>query len=611
MSKIIKDLDITDTAFTVLKERYLIKNDKGKIIETPKQMIRRVASLVAKADLKYDKKVDITSIEQQFFDLMSNFYFLPNSPTLMNAGTEIGQLSACFVIPIEDNLVSIFEAVKKTAIIHQTGGGTGFSFSKLRPKGDIVRGTSGVASGPISFMKVFDTTTEVIKQGGRRRGANMGILNVHHPDILDFIICKGEEEILTNFNISVTITDTFMNAVKKNQGYDLINPRTNKVVKQLNAKNIFDLIIQNAWNTGDPGIVFLDTMNKFNPTPDLGKIESTNPCGEVPLLPYESCNLGSINLSKLVKNNKFDFQKLKNIIKLAVHFLDNVIDVNLFPFPEIEKITRGNRKIGLGVMGFADCLTRLRISYNSDEGVEFARKIMKFISDEANSTSIQLAETRGPFPNYKKSVYFKDKIKIRNATRTSCAPTGTISLIANCSSGIEPIFAIAYTKHILDNIFYDINPVFEEIIRKEELYSEKLMKKIADLGSIQSIPEIPEHIKSIFVTSLDISPEYHVRTQAAFQEFTDNSVSKTINFDENASIDDIKKAILLAYDLGCKGITIYRYGSRTGQVLQLGKQHLDEKEKMKVQRCPQCNSDLETKSSCILCRQCGFSSCLI
>ena len=611
MSGIIKDLNISETAFTVLKERYLIKNEKGEIIETPKQMIRRVAHEIAKADLIYDKSIDNKKIEDRFFELMSNFYFLPNSPTIMNAGTEIGQLSACFVLPIEDSLESIFEAVKRTAIIHQTGGGTGFNFSNLRPQGDVVRRTSGVASGPISFMKVFDSTTEVIKQGGRRRGANMGILNVHHPDILDFIICKGEEDILSNFNISVGISDVFMTAVKQNEDYELINPRTNKITTTLKAKNVFDLIIQNAWNTGDPGVVFLDTINKFNPTPALGKIESTNPCGEIPLLPWESCNLGSINLSKLVDDGKFDYKKLKEVVELAVHFLDNVIDINIFPFPEIEKMTKGNRKIGLGVMGFADCLAKLNISYNSDEGIQKAREFMKFISEEAKTKSIELAETRGPFPNYEKSIYFKDNIKIRNATRTSCAPTGTISLIANCSSGIEPIFAIAYTRHILDSVFYDINPVFEEMIKKEDLYSDDLVEKIAKLGSLQSIPEIPKRYKSIFRTALEISPEYHVKTQAAFQEFTDNSVSKTINFTVNATKDDIKKAILLAYELGCKGITIYRYGSRKGQVLQVGEEKIQNDIKIKKLKCPQCNKELETKTSCILCRSCGFSSCLI
>ena len=611
MSHIIKDLNISETAFTVLKERYLIKNEKGEIIETPKQMFRRVAYEVAKADLQYENTFDIMKLEDQFFEMMSNFYFLPNSPTLMNAGTEIGQLSACFVLPIEDSLESIFEAVKKTAIIHQTGGGTGFSFSKLRPKGDIVRCTHGVASGPVSFMQVFDATTEVIKQGGRRRGANMGILKVQHPDILDFIISKGEADILTNFNISVGITDNFMKAVKQNEEFDLINPRTHEITTKLIAQNVFNLIIQNAWNTGDPGVVFLDTINRFNPTPELGTIESTNPCGEVPLLPFESCNLGSINLSKLVEYGKFNVKKFKEVISLAVHFLDNVIDVNLFPFPEIEKVTKGNRKIGLGVMGFADCLAKQYISYNSDEGVEKARQIMKIISKEAKLKSMQLAETRGAFPNYEKSVFFKEKIKIRNATLTSCAPTGTISLIANCSSGIEPIFAIAYTRHILDSIFYDINPVFEEMIRNEGIYSKELVKKIAEQGSIQSIPEIPDKYKIIFKTSLEISPEYHVRTQAAFQEFTDNSVSKTINFNQNATIEGIKKSILLAYDLGCKGITIYRYGSREGQVLQVGKEGSHKKEKNLSEKCPQCNKEIEVKKSCMLCRNCGYSYCHI
>ncbi|MHA1894445.1 MAG: adenosylcobalamin-dependent ribonucleoside-diphosphate reductase [Candidatus Helarchaeota archaeon] len=609
MDDIPKDLQITETAFSVLKQRYLLKNEKGEIIESPKGMFNRVAQAVAKADLLYDKNADVEKITSEFYNMMANFYFLPNSPTLMNAGTKIGQLSACFVLPIEDTLTSIFEAVKKAAIIHQSGGGTGFSFSRLRPRGDVVQDTSGVASGPINFMKVFDTTTDVIKQGGRRRGANMGVLNVNHPDILDFIICKGEENILTNFNISVGITDEFMSAVKEDREYELINPRNDQIVKKLNAKNVFELIIKNAWNHGDPGLIFLDTMNKKNPTPELDKFESTNPCGEMPLLPYESCNLGSINLSKLVQNGKFNNSKLKEVVRSAVHFLDNVIDINKYPFPEIEKMTKGNRKIGLGIMGFADCLSQLKIPYDSEDGIKTARYIMEIVSTEANKKSIELAESRKPFPNYEKSIYHGTGTKYRNATRTSCAPTGTISLIANCSSGIEPIFAIAYTRHVLDSIFYDINPIFKEIAREEKIYSEDLVKEIAKTGSIQSIPEISDSLKKIFRTSLEISPEYHVKMQAAFQEFTDNSISKTINFAQNASFEDIKEAIFLAYELGCKGITIYRYGSRTGQVLKMGRDEKIAKEKKEIQRCPRCNMTLERLISCTICRNCGYGTC--
>ncbi len=603
-----EDLKLSHTALTVLRQRYLKKDETREIIETPVEMFHRVAKHVAEVEKKLASDVDITALEEEFFEMMVKFKFLPNSPTLMNAGTPLGQLSACFVLEIKDSLESIFEAVKRAAMIHQSGGGTGFSFSKLRPKDDVVRCTGGVASGPISFMEVFDKTTDVIKQGGKRRGANMGILNVHHPDIIDFILVKSDLNKLRNFNLSVGITDEFMNAVAKKTKYDLINPRNNQVVKQLEAEKVFDLLINMAWNTGDPGFIFLDTINRKNPTPALGQIESTNPCGDVPLLPGESCNLGSINISKFIKNDEIDWQDLSIVVKLAVRFLDDVIDASKFPFPDIEKMTKANRKIGLGIMGFADALYKLRIPYNSSVAVELARKLMQFVQQEARSASEELAESRGTFPNYEKSIYPEQGIKLRNATVTSIAPTGTISLIAGCSSGIEPVFALAYSRKIMDRVFHEINPVFEEICRQENIYSEELVQEIINQGSLQQLADIPDRVKKVFVTALDIEPEYHVRIQAAFQEFVDNSVSKTINFSKNATINDIRDAILLAHELGCKGITIYRYGSREDQVLSFGNAQATSVTSEK-ETCPNCHHEMELHHKCHACSNCGYSYC--
>ncbi len=569
---------LTRNALKVLEKRYLLKDENGKVIETPEQMFRRVAHNIALADEKYGG--DVKKAEEEFYEIMSELLFIPNSPTLMNAGTSIQQLSACFVIPIEDSMKSIFEAVKNTALIHQSGGGTGFSFSRIRPKGDIVRSTGGVASGPISFMKVFNAATDVIKQGGRRRGANMGILHVTHPDILEFIKCKDDPRELTNFNISVAVSDDFMEKVEKGEDYELINPRTKKVVGKLNAKEVFDMIIEHAWRSGEPGIIFLDEINRHNPTPHVGMIESTNPCGEQPLLPYESCNLGSINLSKFVKGNDIDWDALKDVVWKAVHFLDNVIDMNKYPIPQIKKMTLANRKIGLGVMGFADMLIQLRIPYNSEEALQMAEKIMKFIQHEARMASVELGKQRGSFPNFKGSVWDGKYPAMRNATVTTIAPTGTISIIAGCSSGIEPLFAISFMRNVLDkgDRLYEVNPYFEKIAKELGFYSEELMKKIAENnGSVQGIEEVPEEWQRIFVTALDIDPEWHVRMQAAFQKYTDNATSKTINLREEATIDDVRKAYLLAYKLKCKGITVYRYGSRPEQVLVVK----EEKEKKK------------------------------
>ncbi len=579
------ELKLSVNAIKVLEKRYLKKDETGRVIEAPKGMFRRVAKYIASADLIYNKEADVKRTEDDFYRIMSNLEFLPNSPTLMNAGTELGQLAACFVIPVEDDMRSIFEAVKNTAIIHQSGGGTGFSFSRLRPKGDIVKSTGGIASGPVSFMKVFDMATDVIKQGGRRRGANMGILRVDHPDILEFITTKEKEGILRNFNISVAVTDKFMDAVKKNRDYELINPRSRKLVGKLSARRVFNLIVTMAWKSGDPGIIFIDEINRRNPTPKIGEIESTNPCAEVPLLPYESCNLGSINLSRMItEDDNIDWGKLEEMIKIAVHFLDNVIDLNKYPLKQIEDITKnGNRKIGLGVMGFAEFLIKLGIPYDSEKAIETAEKIMKFIQEKSRDASTEIAKERGVFPNFKKSIYHpnstpkvsklrhevSDKLRLRNATTTAIAPTGTISIIANCSSGIEPLFAVSFVRHVIGTELIDVNPLFEEIARKRNFYSEELMRKIAMKGSIQDIEEIPRDVRKIFVTSHDISPEWHIRMQAVFQKYTDNAVSKTINFPENATIQDVEKAYLLAHRLKCKGITIYRYGSKGEQVLNI------------------------------------------
>ncbi len=535
-------------------------------------MFRRVAKAIAVPDKKYDKNADLKKTEDEFYKLMASFDFMPNTPTLMNAGTKLAQLSACFVIPVEDSIIDIFDAVKYMAMIQQSGGGTGFSFTKLRPKGDVVRSTKGIASGPVSFMKIFDATTEVIKQGGKRRGANMGIINVDHPDILEFINSKLDESQLRNFNISVGVGDKFMQAVEKGEDYDLINPRTKEIVGKLNAKEVFDLIVTNAWKTGDPGMIFFDEINRHNPTPKIGKIEATNPCGEQPLLPYESCNLGSINLANMIEDGEINWTKLKRTIYGAVHFLDNVIDVNKYPLKQIDFITKKNRKIGLGVMGFAEMLIKLGIRYDSEEALSLADRLMKFFSSYAYKADIELAEKRGSFPAFKGSIWEKKGYKaMRNSTVTTIAPTGTISIIADCTSGIEPLFAVAFVRNVLGGArLLEINKEFEEIAKKRGFYSIELMKRIAETGSIQQIEEIPEEVRNIFVTALDIAPEWHVRMQATFQQYTDNAISKTINLTNDASIDDVRKAYMLAYKLKCKGITIFRYGSKKEQVLYTG-----------------------------------------
>ncbi|HEX9158256.1 MAG TPA: adenosylcobalamin-dependent ribonucleoside-diphosphate reductase, partial [Syntrophales bacterium] len=512
--------------------------------------------------------VSATEAEETFFDMMRELDFLPNSPTLMNAGTALGQLSACFVLPVADSIDGIFGALHHMAKIHQSGGGTGFNFSHLRPKGDLVKTTKGEASGPVSFMSIFDGATGVIVQGGRRRGANMGILRCDHPDIMEFIEAKIDKGRFANFNLSVAVTDRFMDAVRRNRSFDLVNPRTGKKDSTVRARTIFDLIVYGAWRTGDPGLIFVDTINRQNPTPGVGRIEATNPCGELPLLPYESCNLGSVNLARMVKDGEPDWKRLAETIRWGVRFLDDVIEVNNFPMPEIREITRANRKIGLGVMGFADMLIRLGIPYNSADGERFARRLMAFIRRESLKASAVLAAERGVFPNHDKSVFARRNVLVRNATVNTVAPTGTISIIAGCSSGIEPLFAISFVRNVLSGTrLFEINPIFEKVARARGIYKREILAEIARWGTLQKIKGIPRDIKRVFVTAFDVEPEQHLRIQAAFQEHCDNSVSKTINLPTESTIDDVRNIYLAAHKLRCKGITIYRYGSRAEQVL--------------------------------------------
>ena len=579
-------LALSENALTVLKRRYLKKDSQGKLIETPEKMFRRVAQHIAKAEKNYGADdARVKDVEDAFYSLMTQFVFLPNSPTLMNAGRRLGQLAACFVLPVEDTMEGIFGALRNAAMIHKSGGGTGFSFSRLRPKNSNVGTTGGVASGPVSFMKIFNTATEQVKQGGTRRGANMAILRVDHPDIMEFITCKSTGRDLNNFNISVGVTDAFMQAAAAGQDYDLLDPRDRKAVGRLNAAEVYEALVAQAWKTGDPGIVFLDRMNADNPTPSLGEIESTNPCGEQPLLPLEACNLGSINLAKFVVSSDrgpvIDYAALKDAIAWSVRFLDNTIDMSRYPLDEITTMVRGNRKIGLGVMGFADMLYQLGIPYNSEEALQAAGETMRFIQEASHETSQALAAERGTFSNWDRSI-FKDKdTKLRNATTTTIAPTGTLSIIAGCSSGIEPLFALSFVRTVMDNDkLMEVNPVFERVARERGFYSQELMDEVARKGSIHSIETIPEDVRRVFVTAHDVASEWHIRMQAAFQQFTDNAVSKTVNLPRDATVGDVRKVYDLAFQLSCKGVTIYRDGSKENQVLSFGQKKKEEDERL-------------------------------
>ena len=566
---------LTENARTVLERRYLKKDASGKVCESPEDMFRRVAAHIAKAEKNYDAKADVQKFEALFYSMMAEFRFLPNSPTLMNAGRSLGQLAACFVLPVEDSIDGIFGAVKNAATIHKSGGGTGFSFSRLRPANSKVGSTGGVASGPVSFMKIFNTATEQIKQGGTRRGANMAVLRVDHPDIMTFITCKNNKEELNNFNISVGVTDKFMAAVAQKQDYDLIDPHSGKINSCLSAPAVYDELIKQAWETGDPGIVFIDEINRFNSTPGLGEIESTNPCGEQPLLPMEACNLGSINLIRFVTGTEnkpeIDFQKLKETIHLAVRFLDNTIDMSRYPMDEIHEMVKGNRKIGLGIMGFADLLYMLDIPYDSEQALAIAEGIMSFVQKESHKASCDLAKVRGVFPNFDQSI-FKDKKdqQMRNATTTTIAPTGTLSIIAGCSSGIEPAFALSYIRTVMDNDrLIEVNPIFKRVAIEKDFYSDSLMGEIAENGTIKGNFKVPSKLQKVFVTAHDIKPEHHIKMQAAFQKYTDNAVSKTVNLPHEATPADVRYIYDQAFKLKCKGVTIYRDGSKDNQVLSV------------------------------------------
>lgn len=662
-----KNLNFSENAIKVLEKRYLKRDKDGNCTETPSDMFKRVAETIAKGDLNFGKsQEEVNQLSKRFYDAITHRFFMPNSPTLMNAGRELGQLAACFVLPVEDSLEGIFETIKNTALIHQSGGGTGFSFSRLRPKNSVVKSTMGVSSGPVSFMEVFNAATEAVKQGGTRRGANMGILRVDHPDIIEFINCKSDNDKLNNFNISVAITDKFMDAYLKGEDYDLVNPQNNEVVGRMCAKDVFDLIVDCAWRNGEPGVVFIDKMNADNPTPLIGAIESTNPCGEVPLLPYEACNLGSINLGLMMKEENgsmnVDWDLLEKTVRTAMRFLDNVIEVNKYPLPQISELVSNNRKIGLGVMGWADMLMKAGISYSSEEGTKLAGQVMEFIDYISKSESIELAKERGCFNNFKGSIYdqpnylfnkFKgksagkisddmwakldsdiQKYGLRNATTTCIAPTGTISMIAGASGGVEPLFGLVFSRLIMDGTeMLEVNPIFKDYMLSHNLYSDNLMAQIAKDGSLSHVEGVPNEIKRIFVTAHDVAPYWHVKMQAAFQLHVDNAVSKTVNFVESATREDIKEVYILAYKNNLKGITVYRNNSRQFQPMNLDTKKKEPKieikpiEKnlepkveedreeynptgeIKTIKCPECGNEIQMAEGCFICLNCGYSGC--
>jgi ribonucleoside-diphosphate reductase alpha chain len=580
--------ELSDNAVTVLERRYLVKDDDGQPTERPEELFWRVASTIAEPDGKYGASEGaIAEVAEAFYELMIKRVWMPNSPTLMNAGRPLGQLSACFVLPVEDALSDgesgIYDTLRHMALVHQSGGGTGFGFSRLRPANSVVRSTMGVASGPVSFMSLYDASTEVVKQGGTRRGANMGILRVDHPDIVEFITCKDDTTKITNFNISVAVTDAFMEAVERDEEYDLVDPHTNEVVESLNARDVFSKIIHGAWKTGEPGVFFVDKANRYNPVPHLGSYEATNPCGEQPLLPYDVCNLGSINVGLFVKDREVDWDGLRKAVRLCTHFLENVIDANKYPLRQITELANHIRRIGLGIMGWADLLVQLGVPYSSDEAVELARKVMQFVDEETKIESERLAVLRGVFPEWERSIWGPDETcardadgnrirpmrRMRNCNLTTVAPTGTISIIAGCSSGIEPLFAVAFMRNQAGVLMPDVNDRFVEIAKREGWYSDDLMQRIAKSGHIH-FDEVPEEWQRVFVTAHDVTPEWHIRMQAAFQEHTDSAISKTCNFPNTATEDDVRQIYELAYSLNCKGVTVYRDGSREMQVLSTG-----------------------------------------
>lgn len=627
-------LPLSPNARTVLESRYLLRDENGRPSETPENMFRRVASHLAAAEASWDS--DPAYWTERFYEAISHLDFLPNSPTLMNAGRELGQLAACFVLPVEDSLDSIFDTLKLAAKIHQSGGGTGFSFSRLRPRGDLVKTTMGVSSGPVSFLEVYDAATEHIKQGSFRRGANMGILDVTHPDVLEFIDVKRRGGI-TNFNVSVGVTESWMEKAAKGESFDLVNPRTGQPVETISAAEVFDRMIDAAWETGDPGIVFLDRINapRTNPTPALGRIEATNPCGEQPLLPFEACILGSVNLGRFAAAGTVDLDRLGEVVDLAVRFLDDAVEQSRYPIPEITDMHRdGNRKIGLGVMGWADLLVQSNLAYDSPEAVALADEVMGFIHTRADAASERLAEERGAFPNWADSVYGPkgSNRPMRNATRTTVAPTGTISILAGCSSGIEPLFALVFHRRVLDGkILLDVNPDLRRMLEAEGTWSPELAETIAARGGVRGLAAVSKEIQRRFPTAHDIDPAWHVRHQAAFQRHVDNAVSKTINLPRGATRQDVRKAYLLAWELGCKGITVYRDGSKTWQVLNRGRpagtdlgtvegsapwagEDLETRAPSRGQSllevCPVCGqASFEFAEACGKCHSCGHSIC--